>query len=364
VDHGLWEGKPLLINHPPVHAVAGEQAQAAEREVGRFWNVGLADGKLRGELWIDVERAAEVAGGQEAIDKITNGGPLEVSTAYWANLIPRPGVFNGAAYSGVQTDLVPDHLALLPSGIGRCSVADGCGAPRMNEEQVMSEEFSEETRGVLNRLHNAMCSAFNNITGSAVPMDGTSDVVSATSAGGDHVPAIHIHLNEAEVVAEASEEEESMADQEAVVVTENEAEAEIEEIVEAEGTDIGLDHESEADMSEVEVSAPAALDPALVETLNALGPDGVQALAARMNSDLESEQRDRQEVIDRLVANSAFTAEDLTPMGVEALRKLEDSLNPGIYVGLGGPRSYEPEQKYNGSVRVEGLFVRRGSTAN
>ena len=37
---------------------------------------------------------------------------METSTAYWCRIEPTEGEFNGKPYSGIQRDIVPDHLAI------------------------------------------------------------------------------------------------------------------------------------------------------------------------------------------------------------------------------------------------------------
>ena len=72
------------------------------------------------------------------------GEQVEVSTGYWANVRPSSGKFNGEAYVGIQTNVVPDHLAILEEGaIGACSWKDGCGAPRLNANDEHCDECTD-----------------------------------------------------------------------------------------------------------------------------------------------------------------------------------------------------------------------------
>lgn len=130
----LWEGTLLTIGHPSTNANQRHVAEA--HGVGRLFNV-TANGELRGEMWLDLTRTGDVEGAELAVEKLRegaeNGEPtLEVSTAYLAALDPEGGVHDGTRYSGVQRGIVPEHLALLPDQTGKCSIEDGCGAPRRN----------------------------------------------------------------------------------------------------------------------------------------------------------------------------------------------------------------------------------------
>ena len=47
-------------------------------------------------------------------------------------------VFNGEKFEGSQTDIKPDHLAILDATkTGACSWEDGCGAARLNQKSEM-----------------------------------------------------------------------------------------------------------------------------------------------------------------------------------------------------------------------------------
>ena len=63
-----------------------------------------------------------------------DGDIIEVSTGYFADKLDESGEFEGEEYDGVQINLRPDHLAILPNTIGACSVDDGCGFPRTNAD--------------------------------------------------------------------------------------------------------------------------------------------------------------------------------------------------------------------------------------
>lgn len=130
-----WNGIPVPVFHPMINGeyVSANIPQVLERNtIGRFFNASVSDGRLRGEIWIDLERAqamglAEMAAAIERGDVI-----MEVSTGYYADDEYVTGTFNGRPYKTIHRNIRPDHLALLPGEIGACSVEDGCGVPRIN----------------------------------------------------------------------------------------------------------------------------------------------------------------------------------------------------------------------------------------
>lgn len=132
-----WEGVPLPIYHPQKGQtrVTANTPDVLEKQVaGRMFNVAAdpTTKSLKGELWIDVEKAKTLTDGPEIIRRLEAGENLEVSTGYYSDLELTAGVHDGKAYDSIQRNMRPDHVAMLPGKIGACSWADGCGAPRLN----------------------------------------------------------------------------------------------------------------------------------------------------------------------------------------------------------------------------------------
>lgn len=132
-----WNGRPFVVGHPEIN---GEDVSAnapellAQLQAGQLFNVHFEDDALKGEVWVDLSKAKRVDGGPEVISRLENGKPLEVSTAYLRDRDERPGTLDGEAYEAVARNLRPDHLAALLDAEGACSWADGCGAPRVNQD--------------------------------------------------------------------------------------------------------------------------------------------------------------------------------------------------------------------------------------
>ena len=140
-----WDGIPLPIDHPNDangNPITANSPSIIEKVViGRLFNVQARDDirGIAGELWIDVEKAQTINGGQEVLDKLNKNEQLEVSTGYFTVLDVNSGEWLSPKgklekFSASQKDIRPDHLALLPFGLGACSWEDGCGAPRINKD--------------------------------------------------------------------------------------------------------------------------------------------------------------------------------------------------------------------------------------
>lgn len=136
-----WNGRPIVLNHPQIRGVyvSANDPQVLEGwAFGYVFNTQYSDAKLKAEAWIDTVRANELGGKfKDVVDRIQEGkDPIEVSTGLYTDVLEEEGTFQGRRYSGRWMNIVSDHLAILPDTIGACSVADGCGIPRLNQDSA------------------------------------------------------------------------------------------------------------------------------------------------------------------------------------------------------------------------------------
>lgn len=144
-----WDGRPVPLRHPvdaggnPISANSPSVIEG--QVVGQVFNMAMDGQRLVGEMWIDVEKCERLGGDALAtLRRLEAGEVVEVSTGYFCEVDPTPGVLRGQAYSGIQRNLRPDHLALLPDQVGACSVAAGCGANRTNQLRTNADlDFSQ-----------------------------------------------------------------------------------------------------------------------------------------------------------------------------------------------------------------------------
>lgn len=128
-----WNGIPVVINHPQNNE--GMYISANEpsvQNVGKIFNAKFEDGKLKAEAWINPNKLKSVSA--EALSYLHNQQPLEVSVGVFTDTEYKEGEFAGITYNGIARNYRPDHLALLPGGVGACSWEDGCGI-RVNSLQ-------------------------------------------------------------------------------------------------------------------------------------------------------------------------------------------------------------------------------------
>ena len=58
-----WNGQPLVVPHPDDNASANDPDTLMKQAVGQLFNVDFDGKSLRGELWIDIDKARRVDGG-------------------------------------------------------------------------------------------------------------------------------------------------------------------------------------------------------------------------------------------------------------------------------------------------------------
>lgn len=142
-DPDPWNNMPIVVNHPtkdgaPISARSPEVLE--EFGIGVVFNATAA-GFLGAEGWFDVKKTMSVA--PNILVNLRAGKPIELSTGLFTDNIPaRNGAqYEGRPYTATARNLRPDHLAILTSDRGACSVADGCGVNVVNEEGKQWYEF-------------------------------------------------------------------------------------------------------------------------------------------------------------------------------------------------------------------------------
>ena len=129
-----WNGRPILPDHPALldNVISANDPRTLETQAfGRIFNAHMDGKKLVAEAWLDVPRAEANADARERLARVRAGEMVEVSVGVFVVAEQRTGVHEGQPYQVIWRELVPDHLAMLPStSTGACSIEMGCGAPR------------------------------------------------------------------------------------------------------------------------------------------------------------------------------------------------------------------------------------------
>ena len=136
-----WNAKPIVVYHPdkngvPVSACSKEILE--KQSVGIILNAEFEADRLKAEAWINERKADKVYPGLLAL--LRSGGIMEVSIGHFTEDVEESGIWNNETYERRVTVIKPDHLALLPTEIGACSVQDGAGIPRINKDMRSNQE--------------------------------------------------------------------------------------------------------------------------------------------------------------------------------------------------------------------------------
>ena len=153
-----WNGMPLVLNHPVrngVNVSAREPAVLKQQGIGYVYNATTRKGPLDAEAWIDIEKANDLD--PSIIMNIESGRPVEVSTGLYTSkeVAPAGANYKGKSYDFIARDYVPDHLAILPTTVGACSVEDGCGILMVNKSQDLTSNSDDVSTFFLTLLHAA-----------------------------------------------------------------------------------------------------------------------------------------------------------------------------------------------------------------
>jgi hypothetical protein len=310
-----WNGRPVVVYHPQDeegrHVGANSPEVLSRKQIGQLFNVNAEPGdgaSLKGEMWIDIRKAMSLSGeAADVVRRLEKGDPLEVSTAYYRDVVMQQGEHQGKPYETIAKSLKPDHLAALPNAIGACSWGDGCGAPRLNMRSADSEEMESRAQNEDQQL--------NENNGGSV-MD--ERIESILEDG-----RLAFNREQLEAMDEA---------------TLGGILAALEAMPEEE-TDPEPDPDPEPQANENQGQAPETVpDPRVAEFLEqveAMG--GVEALREVVVNYRQEAERRVQAVVGRLAANEActFSREQLETMTEDQLISLEAMLTPADYTGRG-----------------------------
>lgn len=143
-----WNGIPITIQHPQVGDmfISANIPQEIDKCVGRVYNARMDGNKLKAEAWLDEQKL--LATSPTALAYIRQQRPLEVSVGVFTDEEYVDGEWNGETYTAIAHNHRPDHLALLPGGMGACNWTDGCGI-RANESETKFKEHEMKKEELL-----------------------------------------------------------------------------------------------------------------------------------------------------------------------------------------------------------------------
>lgn len=361
-----WNGKPITINHPRDQQGELEFANRDDIflksvKVGFMDNARWQDGFLLVDAHLSRVLADVTVEGRGIVQALLTGASdIEISTGYGMDLDFRSGTFDGERYHFSQTDIMPDHIALLPIGMeGACSIEDGCGAARAAQARVLaaqkqgarSEELSDS--GVLSALKRLLGLQAGDATktpeGETEPGEpgGTSHSLDEDTSMDREKTISALVTNEK--VDFSQEELEAFNDERLTNLAAlagcgcggDDPPAANSEGSEGEG-------ESEDDPTQGQASGPVddprsiltAEERAALKTVVAFA-DRIPDMQALVDNAQAAHDAERVALVSELTANErcAVSKEDLESTPTPALRGMKRSFEAVDYSGQGGPRS-------------------------
>lgn len=344
-----WNGRPIPILHPEHNGqfVSANAPDILERAAGTVFNAALDGERLKGEFWLDEQRFDEL-GASELLAAIARGDIVEVSTGYFADHVLEAGEFKGKPYTTVHRNIRPDHVALLPGQVGACSVADGCGVPRVNkadgiERKTLAGALSAFMRAL--KLSPTDCSC-------EVETMKAADIVALATAlvANGKLAKVDANFDIAEL--EKMSDTTRKAIGAALKALEKAAKN-------AEGGEGGEGEEEGGDAMKANGRRAKPATNGSPITLEAIGALIDSKLSSGIAAHVEAATK-RASVTSRILANTTnkLTAADLAVMSVEALERYEQTIRPADYSAQGG---YSPAAPPHGEVVTP--FVNRAFLA-
>lgn len=345
---GSWDGRPIPLLHPKKRGepVSANLPDVLERRVGTVFNSTMDGDALKAEFWIDDERMDRMGETTMLSNMIEGKVIMEVSTAYFCDVIQNIGEYKGKTHEVEHKNLRPDHVALLPDETGACSVVDGCGVPRVNDERRFT--MSKALSVIMTALGlQTNCAAATNAELAADVLK----IAEKLKANGK------LSGKQYEALSEMDEEQRGMvgailgamgeADKAAAKAAKKAAENADEEDEDEEEEEPAKNKGKKAKTNTKE---PVVMsDEKIAELVDKRVTERVEA-------------RERTEVTDTIKANSANTFDDdeLKGMSLSALQKYEKSIRPVDYSGQGGFASHVSKPTKNAPLLINsGLLAPR-----
>jgi len=148
-----WNGMPVVIQHPEQNGKsisANSPGVIDASMVGRIYNSTIVENMLKAEAWLEVDKLTVVS--NETLANVNSGISIEVSVGVYTENEKISGVWNGVKYNAIARNHRPDHLALLPGGVGACSLKDGCG---IHANQKKGEQNVDRLNEVIKEIRSA-----------------------------------------------------------------------------------------------------------------------------------------------------------------------------------------------------------------
>ncbi len=203
-----WDDSPVTVYHPhdgQTYVSARSIEMLDAYSTGRLYDARFEDGRLKGDVWLDVARLGSFGeSGEIIVRKINDGSGIEVSTGYFRDVEESSGVYKGRPYVTIARNIRPDHLALLPEAEGACNWEDGCGVPRTNKKESSMTEPKADlvvNQSLTQRVIAALAEAFGFSTEVETVSEDVAPEPAANDGGSKGIVSLFLEQGIAEALA-------------------------------------------------------------------------------------------------------------------------------------------------------------------
>lgn len=333
-----WNGRPVLIGHPKNEAgdfISANSIALLAEVAGQIWDTDFSEGKLKFNVWLDEAATKSIEGGGALLQRLSSGQIIEGSTAYFRQLLDQAGTMDGESFAGKAVNLVPDHFVFLLDTEGACSIDDGCGGPRINQDgehpKPQDKHIDDEHPNMVMKALRAIAGALGikNFGEEEVSAMTKDETVAALVANGG------CNLNE-EILKSLDE------DALATLLGDFVALKDTPPASEEPGSDKGAgDNEGEDPPGDGPETPPETPDlTQVMQSIQAVAQK-VDGLEAKLSA---NEQQEVDSLIQALAqVQTAFSLDDLKELNPSQVRKLHSTFVPADYSGRGLPGEPEGE---------------------
>ncbi len=147
-----WNMKPVVFGHPKEGSMMVSASK--ENQIGNHYgfatNAVIDKNRMRADFYLKKIKIDGSDEGRQLLQKVKAGIEVNVSTAYFPHHVPGSGKSGGKDFGKIQTDISPDHIAILLNEDGACNTRDGCGInvnhSKGTEMTTESTEVKEEVK--------------------------------------------------------------------------------------------------------------------------------------------------------------------------------------------------------------------------
>ena len=135
------EDSPIVMYHQDKHFDEMSDEEILDNVVGFMRGGFFKNTKKYADFYLFVDKLNESRAGKITIQRVRDGQSVDVSIGFRSDNEKKSGSLEGKNYDTIQRNIRIDHLALLPEGVGRCSITEGCGlgSDSTTEDDSMSD---------------------------------------------------------------------------------------------------------------------------------------------------------------------------------------------------------------------------------